>query len=138
VAHLKRNEVKLLKNSKSEILINALLIEPTIRNVAVSTKISESTIYEYLRKEDFVAELNRRRSELVSETKNFLLSRLREATETIFEIMNDRNAPSQTRLNASEAAFRNTLKLIETSEILSRLDALEATTDADSRIKSDI
>lgn len=127
-----------MKNSKSEILINALLIEPTIRNVAVSTKISESTIYEYLRKEDFVAELNRRRSELVSETKNFLLSRLREATETIFEIMNDRNAPSQTRLNASEAAFRNTLKLIETSEILSRLDALEATTDADSRIKSDI
>lgn len=120
-----------MKNSKREILLNALLSCATIREAANVTGISESAIYTWMRKDDFKAELDRRRGEMVTDTKNYLQSRLREVTDTIFSIMNDTGAPPQTRLNAASEAFRNTLKMIETSDILSRLDTLEALQNAD-------
>lgn len=120
-----------LKNSKREILLNALVSCPTIRAAAEMTGISESAIYIWLKKDDFKTELDRRRAEIVTETKNYLQSRLREVTDTIFTIMNDTTAAPQVRLNAASEAFRNTLKLIETNDILSRLDALEGLQNGD-------
>jgi len=122
-----------LNNSRREILLAALLTYPTVREAAAATNISESAIYAWLKKDDFKAELNARRSELVTDTKNYLQSRLREVTDTIFAIMNDTGASPQTRLNAASEAFRNTLRLIETSDILIRLDALEAAINGDNR-----
>lgn len=122
-----------MKNSKREIMLNALLTCPTVREASATTSISESTIYAWLKKDDFKAELDRRRGELVTDTKNYLQSRLRETTEVIFSIMNDTTAPPQTRLNAASEAFRNTIKLIEQADILNRLDALEAAINEDSR-----
>jgi len=114
-----------LKNSKREILLNALLTHPTVREASVAAGISESAIYTWLKKDDFKAELNERRSELVIDTKNYLQSRLMETADVIFKIMNDKAAAPQTRLNAANAAFANALKLIEQADILTRLDALE-------------
>ena len=101
-----------MKNSKREILLNALISCLTIREAAAASGIPESTVYAWLKKEDFKAELNRRRTEVMKDTKNYLQSRLRETTDVIFTIMNDTAVPPQTRLNAASEAFRNTLKLI--------------------------
>lgn len=120
-----------MKNSRREILLAALLTYPTIREAAGATGISESTIYAWLKKDDFKAELERRRGELVIDTKNHLQSRLREVTDTILDIMSDKDTPPQTRLNAASEAFRNTMKLIDTADIINRLDALEAATRED-------
>jgi predicted DNA-binding transcriptional regulator AlpA len=128
-------EVKKMKNSKRELLLAALLSCATTREAAVKVGMSETAVYTWLKKEDFNAELERRRSELVTDTKNYLQSRLRETTDVVFTIMNDATAPQQTRLNAASEAFRNTLKLIETSDILARLDALEAITNIENRRK---
>ena len=114
-----------MKNSKREILLNALLSCSTVREAAASTGISESTVYTWLNKSDFKAELDRRRSELVIDTKNYLQSRLLETSKVVFSIMNDTEVSPQTRLNAASEAFRNTLKLIEQADILDRLTALE-------------
>lgn len=122
-----------MKNSKRELLLAALLSCMTVREAAATAGMSESAVYAWLKKDDFKAELDRRRSEIVTDTKNYLQSRLREVTDTILRIMNDPDAPPQTRLNAASEAFRNTMKLIEAGDILSRLDALEAAANEDSR-----
>jgi len=105
--------------------MNALLVHPTVREASLSTGIAESTIYTWLKKPDFKDELDERRLDLLTETKNYLQARLMEATKIILAIMNDKTAPPQTRLNAAETAIRNTLKLIEQTDVLSRLDAIE-------------
>ncbi len=120
-----------MKNSKREILLSALLSCGTIREAATVAGMSESAVYARLNRPDFAEELNRRRAEIVLDTKNYLQSRLRDVADTIFTIMNDKDASPQTRLNAAAEAFRNTMKLIETSDILSRLDALEAAGNGD-------
>jgi len=120
-------------NSRRELLLNVLLVCPTVREAARVANCAESAIYAWLKKPDFKSELDMRRAEMVTDTKNYLQSRLRETTDVIFNIMNDSEASPQTRLNAASEAFRNTLKLIETSDILNRLDALEVAQNEDKR-----
>lgn len=123
-----------MKSSKREIMLNALLTHATVKMAAKSTGISESTYFNWLNKPDFKDELDRRRAELVVDVKNHLQSRLMDTVNVVFTIMNDSEAPAQVRLNAASEAFRNTIKLIEQSDILDRLDALEEAQKDENRI----
>ena len=110
---------------KDEVLIAALLSNPTVRAAAKAVGRSETQVYARLRDPDFKAQYNAARHELLEQSTATLQGHLSEAVETMTAIMRDTEAPHQTRLNAAEAIMRNSLKLTEQTDIIERLDRLE-------------
>lgn len=115
-----------MKNNKDQIILNALLAYPTIKQASEATQIPESTIYLRLRDDEFKKQYNQAKDEILHSTTTFLQSKLQAATAVITDIMSDGDTAPQVRLNASRAIFDYCLKLTEQSEILRRLEALEA------------
>ena len=74
----------------------------------------------------FRAKLNETKMRILEAATVAAQGRMTEAVAVMADIMGeDENAP-QVRLNAAEAIIRNGMKLTEQTDILSRLDALEA------------
>lgn len=113
------------KNNKDQIILNALLTYPTVREASEAAQIPESTIYLRLRNAEFQKRYNQAKTELLENTTTFLQSRLQSATSVIVGLMNDTEVAAQTRLNAARTIFDYCIKLTEQTEILKRLEALE-------------
>lgn len=113
------------KNNKEDIILNALLTYPTIREVSEATGIAEPTIYLKLRGEEFKTKYNEAKKQILENTVTFLQTKLQQATATILNIMNDIEVAPQVRLNAARSVFDYCIKLTEQTEILERIEALE-------------
>jgi len=112
-------------NNKDVILLNALLIYPTIREASEATGVPETTIYSKLRNSEFKNRYNEAKTQMLQNTVTFLQMRLQDATSTIVDIMNDPETASQVRINAARSVFDYCIRLTEQTEILRRLEALE-------------
>ena len=115
-----------MKNSKRELLLSALLTSPTVRDAAATVGIPETTAYNWLRKPDFADEYKQRKRQAVAEASDYLQSRINAATQIIDEIMNDDETPPQVRLNAAKTILETGYKIIEQTEIIARIEELEA------------
>jgi hypothetical protein len=65
------------------------------------------------------------KTELITGVINRCQSVMMEAINTIAEIMRDAENAPQIRLNAADSIMRHGIKLIETRDILERLETLE-------------
>ena len=110
---------------KDELILAALLINPTVRAASQACGVSESVIYSRLKEPDFRERYDKERREMLTQSAAALQTHLGAAIEAMGEIVNDKETNPQTRLNAAEAVIRNTLKLTERTDVLDRLDALE-------------
>ena len=110
---------------KDELILAALLINPTVRAASQACGVSESQIYARLRNDAFKKKYDQARKELLEQNTAALQGHLGVAIDTLAEIVQDGKASQQTRLNAAEAIIRNCLKLTEQTDIIARLDALE-------------
>lgn len=120
-----------MNNSKEETLIAALLTSPTIKAAAAATEIPESTIYSYLRKPDFKKRYREAKADIISQTTTVLQKSSAKAVSMIVEIAEDITNNEQTRLNACRAILEYSLKYTDQYDILLRLEALEAATNAE-------
>jgi len=116
----------ILKNSKREILLAALLANPTVRAAAEAAGVPETTAFTWLRNPDFADEYKQRKRQAVAEASDFLQSRINLAVQIITEIMSDDDVPPQTRLNAAKTIVDTAYRVVEQSEIVARIEALEA------------
>lgn len=110
---------------KDEIIITALLAQPTVRAAAATCNISETQIYKRLRDKSFKEKYDKARYELLEENTARLQKHIGAAIEAMSEIVKDDETTAQVRLNAAEAIIRNSIKLTEQTDILRRLDELE-------------
>ncbi len=117
--------MKVIKQTKDEIIISALLANPTIRAASAACGISETQIYARLRDEKFNARYDEARLKLLEQNTAALQSHLGSAIETMGIICTAPEAAPQVRLNAADAIIRNSLKLTEQTDILKRLQKLE-------------
>ena len=115
-----------MKNSKREILLAALLANPTVRAAAEAAGVPETTAFTWLRNPDFADEYKQRKRQAVAEASDFLQSRINLAVQIITEIMSDDDVPPQTRLNAAKTIVDTAYRVVEQSEIVARIEALEA------------
>lgn len=61
-----------MKHDKTEKIISALLTNSTIKEAAKNLKIAESTLYNYLKDEDFKAKYNEAKSMILSRKRTLL------------------------------------------------------------------
>lgn len=112
--------------TKQTAFLKAMLEESTIKKAAEKAGISRDTAYKYLKNENFQAELNKRRSECVTDTVRFLQSKLSLCSETLVNIVENPETGAQIKINAINAIFANCKASLETTEILQKMAELEA------------
>lgn len=102
------------KENREAIVIKAMLIQPSVPKVATATGISETTIYEMLKREDFQEKLADARKRATEEAVTYLQGNLNTCAEALIEIIKDKeNNSAQVRINAINSVFSN-LKMLNT------------------------
>lgn len=114
-----------IKQTKDEKIIAALIANATIRAASAACGVSETQIYARLRIPEFKARYDSARRELLERNTAALQGHLGAAIETMGQICRDEGASPQVRLNAADCIVKNSLKLTEQVDILTRLQKLE-------------
>lgn len=114
---------------ENEVVIAALLNEPTVSKAAEKCGLSQRQIYERMKTKNFKEEYHQAKRSILEAVTNGLQTRLTAATETAIQIMQDKETSPQTRLNACNLIFNQCQKLTETIDILDRIESLEKQVD---------
>lgn len=117
-------EIKILRVTDKE-LINALLSCSTIKMAAEQIGLSEQSVYNRLRKDEFRKKL---KEERVAQAQiiNSKLSEVNfKALDTLVEILDNKECSIGIRLKASSVVFDITLKNREQLDILTRIEDIE-------------
>lgn len=96
-----------------EKIIAALLNSGTIKEAAAAAGISERAIYDRMNKGDFKALYKAAKNDLLREAVFTLNGKLREAIDTISEIMTDKENKPAIRLQAAQAILNNAGKFAQ-------------------------
>lgn len=110
---------------KDELILAALLSNPTVRAAAAACGVSETQIYARLRTPEFKERYNNARHELLAQSTTFVQGLVGDAIKKMRDVMNDPDASQQVQLNAAEAITRNSLKLTEQTDILAQIAELK-------------
>lgn len=95
----------LSKKIRDETIIEALLISATVRSAAAKLEINEQTIYRRKRDPEFMQKYNEARRERTEAARNVLQERAHAAADTLATIMQDADAPAQTRVSAAAEIY---------------------------------
>ena len=110
---------------KKHLLIAELLQRATIREAAEAVNLGEATAHRWLRDPTFQRSYKAARQQIV----DFCISRVQkassEAVDVLREILRDNTAPASSRVSASKIILKLSLKGLEITDILERLDNLE-------------
>ena len=110
---------------KDELIISALIGNPTVRAAAAACGVSETQIYARLRNATFKEKYDAARREVLEHSAAYIQGMVSEAIQKMRDIMNDPDASQQVQLNAEEAITRNSLKLTEQADILQQIAELK-------------
>ena len=105
--------------------IDTYLKSKSITDTCKKLNIARSTAYTYLKDPNVKTEMDKRRSDLISDTTLYLQDSLKECSKTLMDIIKDEKTPSQTKINAINSIFNNCNKLTETNDILTKLADIE-------------
>lgn len=117
-------------NTKQRRAIRALLNKPTIELAAKESQVGESTLYHWLRQDDFRQALTAAESDALDNASRRLVSLTEHAISLITQTMADKQMHPALRLRAAQIVLENMLRLRELRSIEQRLAALEGRTNA--------
>ena len=110
---------------KDELIIAALISNPTVAAAATACGVSQTQIFARLRTPAFKEKYDAARREILEQSAAYIQGMVSEAIRKMRDVMNDENASPQVQLNAAEAITRNSLKLTEQADILTQLAELK-------------
>lgn len=113
------------KERKDELVLAALLSNPTVRAAATACQMSETQIYARLRTPAFKERYDNARRELLAQSTAYLQAITGEALQKMYEIMKNPDVAPQVQLNAAQAIASNSLKMTEQADILATLAELK-------------
>ena len=108
-----------------ELILTALVANPTIKAAAESIGVSEETVYSRLRDEAFNQRYSDCKLELLQECVDKLQKQIAVAVDTLVEVASDDTAKENCRVSAAEAIIRNFCRLDEHTNIIRRIAKLE-------------
>lgn len=118
------------KNGKAtrgmERAIAALIANPSVSKAAKAAGLTEATLYRYLRLDDFQAEYQAARRQIVHHSIAVVQAAMSEAVGTLRSIMTDSQAPASARVSAARVVIDTGLRAVEYEDLELRLAALES------------
>lgn len=116
-------------SDKQSKFIEAYLSSNSITEAVSKCKISRKTAYNYLDNVDVKEEIQKRKTELMKDTTLFMQNNLKKASQVLMDIINDKETPQSVKVQAINSLFSNCQKLVENTDILERIEELEARAD---------
>ncbi len=116
------------KRLTDEEIVSALIECGTIKGASEKLGVQLKTLYSRMKKEQFRELYNRAKSDLLKSATAKMQKYLVDACDVIADIMRDKETSQQVRLNASDCIIRNTIKLLEQTDIIERIEHLEEQT----------
>lgn len=113
-----------MKTNNKEKIIDALLTTSTISEAAKQAKVSETTVYRYLRDEAFKNEYRNARRDVVENTVGQLQGATAQAVETLTKNLACGNPTAEIR--AAQIILETAYKGIELIDLQMRVELLEA------------
>lgn len=110
---------------KQQKALLALLTTPTREQAAAAAGITSKTLRGYLADPEFQAEYKKAFAALVEDATRQAQLAVAPALSTLREIVEDTGENAQARISAARSVLEYSIKLTETTDILSRLDELE-------------
>ncbi len=110
------------ENNKEKILV-ALIETSSIREASQKSGIGEATFYRYLQDKAFLAEYRNARRQTVESAIAQMQQASSEAVETLRRNLTCENSAVETR--TAQIIFENSIRGLELTDILSRLEILE-------------
>lgn len=114
-----------------EALIAALIKYGSHQKAAAELNISQNTITNRLKRNDFRKRYEAAKSALLQEAVDSMKAQLKGAVGTLTEVMNDKESPATVRVSAADSLLRHSIRYIEVAEIESRISKLESDRGAD-------
>lgn len=111
---------------KKQKALIALLTQPTKEKAAAAAGITSKTLRGYLDDPEFQAEYRKAFAELVEDATRKVQQTLDPAVAVLREIMEDGGENGQVRVSAARSVLEYGLKMTEQTDILARLQELEA------------
>ncbi len=111
------------KERNREKILIALIETSTIRQAATRAGIGEATIYRFLQDKEFLSEYRNARRQTVETAIAQMQNAASEAVETLKELQHCENPAVAAR--CAQIIFENSVKGLETTDILERLEILE-------------
>lgn len=110
---------------KDDLVLAALLANPTIKAASQACGVSEKQIRVRLGQPAFKKKYDTARRELLEQTTAYVQGALTEAIDKLLSIMRDPDASPQTQVNAASALVRTFLKLNENCYILNQIEEIK-------------
>lgn len=107
-------------------VLAALLTAPNKAAAAQAAGISPRTLRDYLADKEFQGAYQKAFAGLVEDATRQAQQAIAPALSTLREIVEDKDEDAQARISAARAILSHGLKLTETTDILNRLQELEA------------
>ena len=102
----------------------ALLEKPTVREAAEAAKVSEGTVWRYMREATFAARYSQARADVTKHLIMRLQSDSTKAARVLIEIAEDREAPASARVSAARTIIEQALRGAELRDLMERIEAL--------------
>ena len=109
----------------NEAIVAALIEYGSVRAAADSLNCSRRTLYTRMKTSAFQELYSQAKTELVKAAAAKLSNSITGAVDVLTSVMNDTEAPAQTRVNAAANVFQYAVKLTTTNDILVRLQSIE-------------
>ncbi len=112
--------------AKHEQALAALLAHPTVADAAKAARVSQATLWRYMRDPAFSARYADARADV---TKHFIMRLQADSTKAakiLIDIAEDTNAPASARVSAARTIIEGALKGAELHDLMSRVEAIEA------------
>lgn len=111
---------------KQQKALVALLTQPTKEKAATAAGITSKTLRSYMDDPEFLAEYRKAFSDLVEDATRKVQQTLDPAVAVLREVMEDVSENGQVRVSAARSVLEYGLKMTEQTDILNRLQDLEA------------
>jgi hypothetical protein len=112
-------------DAKQQKALTALLGANTVPDAAAACRMSEATIYRYLREDNFKAHYRHARAEIVEHAITQLQRDCATASKTLRMVCEDGAAPASARVSAAKAILDGAVKAVELQDLTARLEEIE-------------
>lgn len=110
---------------KQERFIETYLQSKTISETIRKLGISRKTAYSYLDNKEVQTIIRDRKMEILKDTTLYMENNLKQASEQLIQIINDKKTPQSVRVQAINSLFSNYQKLFENIEVETQIDEIK-------------
>ncbi|MHB1407792.1 MAG: phBC6A51 family helix-turn-helix protein [Desulfitobacteriaceae bacterium] len=115
------------RSRREDLLIAALLTEPSMSEAAKKAGISQSTLFRWHQDPEFHERYREARRQAVSHAITRLQQASTQAVNTLQEIMESNDAPAAAKVSAAKIVLEMSVRAVEMEDLEARIETLEKT-----------